>query len=160
MNDVFIRPLEINDAYTSVNWRNNCDIWKLTAGKPDKTVSIEMELEWIHKAVNSTSEKRFAICLEHNKQYIGNAQLTHITSNDAQFHIFIGETVYWNKGLGQKAATQTIQYGFDQMGLNEIYLLVNNKHNAAIKSYLNSGFTITGFEKNTKQVKMSITKTS
>jgi RimJ/RimL family protein N-acetyltransferase len=158
MSEVYIRPLEIKDAYSSVNWRNNKAVWELTGGKPDRQVTIEMELEWIQKAVVGVTEKRFAICLHENDKYIGNVQLTHLTATDAQFHIFIGETAYWNKGLGKKATLELINHAFTKLGLQEIYLWVNNKHTAAIKSYLNSGFTITDFKQDTQQVKMTICK--
>lgn len=142
MKDIYIRPLEEKDAYVSVNWRNNPEIWKFTGSKPDKVVTIEMESSWIKKVVTRTNEKRFAICLIENNQYIGNVQLTDIKDNEAQFHIFIGEPDFWNQGIGTKATKLILEYGFNKLKLSSIYLLVKETNKPAIKAYQNSGFKI------------------
>lgn len=140
MKDIYIRPLEEKDAYVSVNWRNNPEIWKFTGSKPNKVVTIDMELSWIKNIVTRTNEKRFAICLLENNQYIGNVQLTDITDADAQFHIFIGEPDFWNRGIGTKATKLILEYGFNKLKLSSIYLHVKGSNKSAIKAYQNSGF--------------------
>jgi RimJ/RimL family protein N-acetyltransferase len=158
MIEVYIRPLIESDACISYKWRNNNDLWEFTGARPDREITLEIELEWIKKAIKRQEEKRFAICTEDKDQYIGNVQLTHITNTKAQFHIFIGEMKFWNQGLGQKATKLLLDHGLNKMKLSEIYLYVNNQHKAAIKAYLNSGFEITGFKEKEKQVKMTVTK--
>ncbi|MDO7171355.1 GNAT family N-acetyltransferase [Mariniflexile sp. AS56] len=140
MEAIYIRPLEEQDAYVSVKWRNNPEIWKFTGAKPDNLVTIEMELSWIKKVFERTNEKRFAICLSDSNQYIGNVQLTDIEGSEAQFHIFIGEAAFWNKGIGTTATKLILEYGFDVLKLSLIYLYVKEVHKAAVKAYQNSGF--------------------
>ena len=142
MIDIYIRPLEEKDAYVSVLWRNNPEIWKFTGSKPDIEITIEIELSWIKNAIKRSHEKRFAICLTSNNRYIGNVQLTDITEIDAQFHIFIGEPEFWNKGICTKATKLIIEYGFQSLALSSIYLYVNENNKPAIKSYLNNGFEV------------------
>ncbi|MDF0708330.1 GNAT family N-acetyltransferase [Flagellimonas okinawensis] len=156
MIDVYIRPLEEKDAYTSVLWRNNPEIWKYTGSRPDQNITLEMELTWIKEAIKRPNEKRFAICIAKNDTYVGNVQLTHITKTEAQFHIFIGESDYWGKGIGTSATGQLLKYGMDTLALSSIYLYVNEENKAAIKSYLNNGFEIEGSEGN--QIKMVYNK--
>jgi RimJ/RimL family protein N-acetyltransferase len=146
MNDIYIRPLEEQDAHVSVNWRNNPEIWKFTGPKPDNIVTIDMELSWIKKVAQRTNERRFAICLLENNQYIGNVQLIDIVETEAQFHIFIGESDYWNLGIGTKATKLILEYGFNTLKLSSIYLLVNKNNKSAIKTYKKNGFKIIDYQ--------------
>lgn len=155
MKNIYIRPLEEQDAFVSVNWRNNPEIWKFTGPKPDNIVTIDMELSWIKKVIHSTNEWRFAICLVENNKYIGNVQLTNIVETEAQFHIFIGESDFWNLGIGTKATKLILEYGFNTLNLSSIYLLVNKNNKSAIKTYQNNGFKIIDSEKDF--IKMIIT---
>jgi RimJ/RimL family protein N-acetyltransferase len=146
MRDVYIRPLEEMDAHVSVNWRNNPEIWKFTGSKPDNKVTIDMELAWIKNVITRTNEKRFAICLSENNQYVGNVQLTDIESNQAQFHIFIGESDFWNKGVATKATKLILQFAFETLRLTSIYLFVKKNNKYAIKAYEKNGFKISDLE--------------
>lgn len=138
--EIFIRPLKIKDAFISYNWRNNPKVWELTGSKPDVEVTPEIELEWIDNALKKTNQKRFAICITKTDEYIGNVQLTDITDFNAEFHIFIGNPKFWNKGIGTKATKALIDYGFEHLKFNQIYLYVNEKNSNAIRAYEKCGF--------------------
>ena len=75
-------------------------------------------------------------------EYVGNVQLTDITKEKAQFHIFIGVSKYHGLGIGTKATKLLLDYGFNILSLNEIYLAVSKLNVPAIKSYKKSGFEI------------------
>ncbi len=140
--EIYIRPLEEKDALVSYKWRNDPDIWKFTGRKPDKCITPEIELMWIREVLNRKNEKRYAICIIDTNEYIGNIQLTSITKTNAEFHIFIGEKKYWGKKIATNATKQIIKLAFNILKLKEIYLYVNKKNVAAIKSYRNCGFYI------------------
>ena len=153
---VIIRPLQETDAFISYNWRNKPEIWKYTGHKPDKEITLEIENEWIRKVLQRQSEKRFAICIGDEMEYIGNIQLTDITEEKAQFHIFIGMNKYHGLGIGPKATKLILDYGFKILDLNEIYLSVNKLNVPAIKSYEKCGFEIRSTSEN--ELIMSILK--
>lgn len=132
--NVQIRPLNIEDAYTSVKWRNNPDVWKLTGSRPDREVAIEMELEWIKNVLKRDDQKRYAI-LADNK-YIGNIYLTDIVSGEAELHSFIGETNYWGQGI----AAMAIKVLMGQCQLSKIYALIRPDNEASIKMIKKCGF--------------------
>jgi len=140
--EIYIRPLKEEDAIISYKWRNDPVIWKYTGKKPDKHITKEIEQNWIKKVLKKRDEKRFAICLSKNNQYIGNVQLTHIENAKARFHIFIGEKSFWGKGIATKATKLILKYAFNELKIKEIYLLVNRENHAAIKAYEKSGFKI------------------
>lgn len=124
----------------SWKWRNDPEVWKLTGSKPDRTITPEIEKAWIQQVLNDDSCRRFAICLEKTDEYIGNVQLTNITDEEAEFHIFIGAKTYWGKGLGTQATDKLIKYAREQMKLKTIYLFVKPDNLAAIKIYKKAGF--------------------
>jgi diamine N-acetyltransferase len=145
---VRIRPLTIEDARTSWKWRNDPSIWKYTNNKPAQEITIEMEQEWLIKSLAKGNESRFAICLSEEMNYIGNVQLTDITKEDAQFHIFIGEKQYHGMGIGTRATKLILEYAFNVLKLKSIYLYVNLNNIIAIRAYEKNGFKTTEIHEN------------
>ena len=151
---VAIRPLQEEDASISYKWRNNPEIWKYTESKPDMNITYEIELNWLQDVLQRPNEKRFAICVDDDHQYVGNVQLTDINQGVAQFHIFIGEVVYHGMGIGTKATSLMLDYAFSVLGLNAVYLFVNKNNAVAIKMYENCGFY--KLEESSEMIKMEI----
>ena len=138
--NVKLRLLQAEDAKISYLWRNNPEIWKFTGSKPDKIITESIEKEWLKEVLKRKDEVRFAICTEENNQYIGNVQLTNITKNDAEFHIFIGEITYHNKGIGTSATKLILEYAKSILKLKNSYLYVDKLNVSAINSYIKAGF--------------------
>ncbi|WP_316814812.1 GNAT family protein [Pedobacter nyackensis] len=155
---IYLRPLELADARVSYKWRNNPEIWKYTEFKPDRHISREIETKWLSSKLKKTNEKRFAICLLTNKQYIGNVQLIDIDHEKAWFHIFIGEKKYWGRGISQKATTIVLYYAFSELKLKKVLLEVNSLNIPAWKLYEKIGFTYTGKNEKSGFREMTITK--
>ena len=151
---VAIRPLEENDAKTSYLWRSDPEIWKYTGSKPNMVVTQQIEKEWIKEVLARKNEIRFAICVGVDKEYIGNIQLTNITTDNAEFHIFIGKKEYHNKGIGTQATNLLLEYARKDLKLKEVYLFVNKSNIAAIKAYNKCGF----FETDTTEDKLRLIK--
>lgn len=140
--EVNIRPLEEKDAYTSVKWRNIPEIWAYTGSSPNKTITIEDELNWIRKVISDKSSKRFAILAY--KTYVGNVYLTDIKDGVGEYHIFIGDQDFWGKGIARKASEQIIDFAKDDLKLEAITLGVREDNAAALHLYKSLGFRITG----------------
>ncbi|WP_295713868.1 GNAT family protein [Mucilaginibacter sp.] len=153
---VYIRPLVIEDAQVSHVWRNDPLIWVYTGYKPVNYISAEVETEWLRTQLNKTNQARFAICVKELNTYIGNVQLLDITEHDAELHLFIGNKLYWGKGIGYQATVQMLRYGFLVKELDIIYLKVHPANISALSVYEKAGFDITG--KQNDLICMSITK--
>lgn len=149
---VEITPLREEHALTSYKWRNNPTVWLLTGGRPDRHITAEMELEWIKKAIANPDQKRYAILAE--GVYVGNVQLTDLKDASAQFHIFIGDTSYWGKGVATAATKLMLETAFEKLGLKSVYLWVNKKNIAAQKVYEKCGFAPSGASES--EIKMSV----
>lgn len=135
---VTIRPLQKNDAYSSVEWRNDPEVFKYTGNTYDQEITIESELEWICKVISNQNEYRCAILVD--GVYVGNIYLTDIDGVSAHYHIFIGNKNYWGKGVAKRASQQILHYAFDQLMLQSVLLRVQEENSAAIKLYKNLGF--------------------
>lgn len=142
--NVRIRPLEINDAYKSVEWRNMPELWEYTKFDTSKEISINDELDWIQKVTKDTSSARFAIIVDDD--YVGNIYLTDIKNGIGEYHIFIGEKNYWGKGVARKASQQIIDFGRDTLKLNFIELGVNEANSGAYHLYKSLGFEKVGLD--------------
>lgn len=155
---IYLRPLVLTDATTSYKWRNNPDIWRYTYFNPSEPITLEVETEWLDKTLGRDDEKRFAICLTENEKYIGNVQLIDIVDREAEFHLFIGESDYWGKGIGEKATALILNYAFFTLNLDSVRLEVNRENEAAIKIYTRQGFV--GLDGEDSFMMMRITKES
>ncbi len=140
MYNVYIRPLNVDDALTSYIWRNDSEVWLHTGSKPDKVITPEIEKNWIQNILKDNTCKRFAIIADNN--YIGNIQLTKITEVDAEYHIFIGNKDWWGKKVSHLATFQLLNFAKEHLRLKKIYLSVRKQNLFAIKTYLKSSFKI------------------
>ena len=52
--------------------------------------------------------------------------------------------ISWGQGAGEKLARMTIRKGFEELGIQRIYLIVRRSNPRARKLYLHCGFKDTG----------------
>ena len=138
MYSILIRPLQIEDAAISYEWRNDAEVWSQTGNKPNRLITLEIEEKWIQGVLADKTTKRFAITVDN--KYIGNVQLTNISNTDAEFHIFIGEKEYWGRGIAQEATYQILYYAREVLKLELVYLFVKSSNLPAIKVYQKNSF--------------------
>ena len=153
--EIKIRPLVEEDAYTSVKWRNDPDVFKYTGNTYDHEITIESELDWIRRVMNNPNDYRCAIIADNT--YVGNIYLTEIDGVSAYYHIFIGNKDYWGRGVAKEASKQIIDYAFGSLGLKRIILRVRKDNVRAIRLYHSLGFSIT--ENDSKWNTMILTNT-
>lgn len=141
-SNVYLRPLRIEDALVSYHWRNDHEVWKYTGNRPDRTITPEIESEWLIKVLSDQSSYRFAICVREGEStsYVGNIQLTGVNNDEAEYHIFIGDKSYWGKGIAKVATKLLLNIAFDQLKLNRIKLSVRYDYLSAIGLYKKCGF--------------------
>ncbi|MDB5029397.1 GNAT family N-acetyltransferase [Mucilaginibacter sp.] len=153
---IYIRPLVLEDAEVSYLWRNDPSVWTYTGFKPNRVITKEMELDWLRNNLNKPDQSRFAICVKELDTYVGNVQLLDFQGKSAELHLFIGNKLYWGKGIGFQATVLMLRYGFFERKLEVIYLKVHPANIAAISIYERAGFEITG--KDDGNITMSISR--
>ena len=138
---VIIRPLQEQDAYKSVRWRNDPEVFKYTGNVYTNEIKIENELEWIKKVIANNKlgiDYRCAILADY--VYVGNIYLTDIDNKSAHYHIFLGDKNYWGKGVAKQASVQILNYAFSDLGLEYVALRVKKQNTSAYELYKKLGF--------------------
>lgn len=137
---ITIRPLEENDAYTSWHWRNDPEVFANTVRRYSGPVTLEDELNWIRTVLARPDERRFAILAD--GKYIGNVNLTDISSSDATIGIFIGDKSYWRKNIGTEAYTQVFDHIITSLNLSTLNCPIRIQNLASIRLHKKLGFSI------------------
>ncbi|MGN0002929.1 MAG: GNAT family N-acetyltransferase [Sphingobacterium composti] len=151
-NPIYLRPLQIEDARKSFKWRNDAEIWTYTGFVPTQEITLDIEEKWLTNVLKNENDKRFAICLSSNDEYIGNVQLRNIIDNTAEFELFIGEKQYWGKGIGFEATRQMLQIAFNNLNLQSVYLYVHPQNIIGIRCYYRAGFKFISEDEKIKMV--------
>lgn len=153
-DDVSLRLLVEQDAYTSVHWRNNPKIWELTVNKPNKKISISDELNWINKVIKEEDSVRFAIL--YKSEYVGNIQLTGIKNEESYYGIFIGKEEYWGKGIAKNAVPLILKHAFINLRINKVKIRIRINHPVIHKVHTNLNFVETN--RDDELIYMELTK--
>lgn len=136
--EVRLRPLVIEDAYTSYVWRNDKEVFAHTGTIYTNEITLDMELEWIKKVINNKNEYRCAILAD--GEYVGNIYLTDIDSQKAIYHIFIGRKDLYGKGIASKASELILNHAKEALHLKFVELSVRKENKVAIHLYRKLGF--------------------
>jgi len=101
--------------------------------------TVEEEYEKLRK---SEKDIVFAIVDKESDNVIGMVGLYDISwiPRHGELRIVIEEKDFWGKGYGTEATKLVVEYAFDKLNLNKVYLGVNAEHKRAIKVYKNAGF--------------------
>lgn len=143
---VNLRSITETDTDLILKWRNSERVSdnfifseKLTA---------EMHKKWLEEKVKKHLVEQFIIIEKKSGKPIGSVYFRDIdqTKKEAEYGIFIGEDCALGKGYGNETAKLALEYAFEKMKLNRIFLRVFADNEAAIKSYENAGFRTTNKE--------------
>jgi ribosomal-protein-alanine N-acetyltransferase len=143
---IYLRGLEKNDLIGNMfQWANDNEVtyYMFMGDRPNSLEKLEKEYDEI---INSNNNVVFAIIEKKNDTHIGNTGLYQINwiSRAAELRIIIGEKEFWNKRYGTEATKLIVEYGFEKLNLNKVWLGVNAEHIGAVKAYENAGFVREG----------------
>lgn len=135
-----LRALTAKDAETTWQWRNRDEIQYFFAGHPFP-VNYEKEAKWLESTLlQNTPHTYFGV--ESDGKLVGITSLRNIDqlNRQTEFAIFIIET----RGIGQEATNQTLNFAFQDLGLERVWLKVMADNAPAIKLYQKCGFVEEG----------------
>jgi len=89
--------------------------------------SLEKAADWIRRSTQSYQENQYglwALVLKSEKKFIGQCGILKIDIDghpvpEIGYHV---NKQYWNKGLATEAAGKCLEYGFDVLALEEIFI--------------------------------------
>ncbi len=137
---IYFRPHELEDLEKFYKWFNDPEIKRLIGEtQPLSKMESKEKLEGWIKDKNSIS---LSILTKKDNILIGTIGLIKIDNvhRRAELGIIIGEKNYWSKRYGQEAIRIILNYGFDRLNLNRIYLGMVDINERAKKTYEKIGF--------------------
>lgn len=138
---IYLRAFEPEDYKTTIQWRNDDDIWSLLGGVK-YFVSEFYEKQWIENAIKDSKNIRLAVCLKENNLHIGNVYITDINLQNRSgiSHVLIGNRNYWGKGYATEAYHLLLDYAFKERNFHRIVAHVLEDNIASIKLHLKCGY--------------------
>lgn len=140
------RPFRRGDLLPYWKAVNDPELAELTGHIPCEFDDLE---NWYLRAVPSAAERAeayFAICPDGSDEFIGALFLWNSNQLDGhcELSVFISDESHRGKGLGTDAVLQAIEYGFNQLSMEKVYLHVDESNAQAIKCYHKCGFVEEG----------------
>ena len=136
---IILRPVERTDLERLVTWRNNPSISKHFFNV--FPLSLAGQESWFEDLLEREDKQLFIIATKEQVP-VGTVGLDNIDYKNqrAEFGGLLIEPAHQEKGFALDATMALLQFAFDDLNLNRIYLHVFNWNEPAIKLYLGCGF--------------------
>ncbi|WP_440604138.1 GNAT family N-acetyltransferase [Bacillus sp. GB_SG_008] len=146
--ELSIRYITEDDVQTLSNWLSNPEVLRFYEGR-DKPQSVEQVRE---RYISSSEDKEKKCIVEYKDRAIGYVQIYPL---DAEWKAlygygkkenvwgmdqFIGETAYWNRGIGTELVQAVITYISNKLGAVAIAMDPRVRNERAIRCYEKCGF--------------------
>jgi RimJ/RimL family protein N-acetyltransferase len=137
---VYLRPLERADAPALVPWFNDPEVVRTLARY--RPLNLQEEEAWLERTQGSEHDLGLGIVCRATDELIGGTGLHQMDfkNRHAAFGILIGKKENWGKGYGTEATGLLIQYAFDTLNLNRVWLHVYEFNERGIRAYEKVGF--------------------
>ena len=108
----------------------------------DWPLSLSGTEKWFDMQDLDPKKRNFMIISKDSNLPIGITGLIDIDFRHlrGQFYMTIGEKDYWGKRIPDESIPLVLNYGFNELGLNRIYLYTLNNNERARKVYERNGF--------------------
>ncbi|OPH61387.1 GNAT family N-acetyltransferase [Paenibacillus ferrarius] len=147
-NDICLRRLELKDSNLLVNWLSNPEVLAYYEGR-DRPHNLEL----VRKHFFEDRDEITQCIIQYKNTDIGFIQFYLIGDEEiAQYGYqddlgiiygmdqFIGETEFWNQGIGYQLIKETVRYLIENRSANKIVLDPQAWNTRAIRVYEKSGF--------------------
>lgn len=143
--NISIRKFTAEDIPNKVRWIN--DENNNTYLHYDLPLEIEKTQRWFENIKNRTD--RYDAIIEADGVSVGVIGLLNIdrVNLKAEYYITLGEVSYRRKGVSYIASQQLLNYAFELLGLNKVYLNVDADNIAACNFYEKLGLRCEGIFK-------------
>ena len=139
---IFTRP-NMNNVDDMVEMMNNEKITSMLSTKK-RVITREMEIEWINQ---HQSDNTFSAYDSETLEYIGNCGFNEIDGNRGEIGITIREAMQ-GKHYAKDMINGLIEYGYNVLGLDEIYSIVFSDNVRSINCMVQLGFEEYNRDKN------------
>lgn len=142
-NKCYLSPISFDDLEKYTEWVNDMEtgLYVLFSSnvfdlnKERETLDYLTKHNDILAIVDNESNKPVGICGLHNRNEVHRSAVLGIT---------IGEKSYWGHGIGTEATNLLLDFAFNVLNLNSVFLEVIDYNKRAIKCYEKCGFKYVG----------------
>ena len=136
-NIIYVRPsLDLVPEYLEMV--NDIENVARFIGDRRGPLTEQDEIKYISDKMDNKATM-FSMIEKTTNEFIGNVEFFNRVFEEAEWGIVI-TTKMQNKGYGKEALKRTVEYGFNELGLNRIYLGVYRDNPRAIHVYEECGF--------------------
>lgn len=148
MIEVYLDKIKKCDANKIVEWKSDKELSEMILSKPVNISTFEAE-KWIEKNSNDNNQKLFGIYInkkDNHSEIVGITRLMFIDfdSGVAELGIYIGNKEIRGQGVGTNSLKKTLEYAYNVLLLNKVFLKVREDNDAAIILYLKHSFVVEG----------------
>ena len=141
MSSFSLRPLKEKDAERMLEWMRDPDITRYLQIGGEGTTH-ESVLQFIESAADESENFHRAIVNE-NDEYLGTVSLKHIDliKREAEYAISMHPSAL-GTGASAEGTRLILELAFRQLGLNRVYLYVQEENKRAVRFYEKNGFNL------------------
>lgn len=135
---LILRPLEITDAEVMFTMDNNPNVHKYLWQQPTQELNETIKIiEMVQKQYSENGIGRFATILKETGEFIGWTGIKfvndHVENGNTNFYDYgyrLNEK-FWNKGFATEASKAWLDYGFNQMNIQEMNAYTHAENGAS-----------------------------
>ena len=142
--NVKLRKFQEQDVPNKVKWINDTENNKYL--HYDLPLVEENTYEWFRKIADRTD--RYDALIECDGIPVGIIGLLSICNGKAEYYITIGEKAYKGKGIAKEATKILLEFAFNELCLDEVYLYTEEENVGAQILFEKCGFIKQYLEKN------------
>jgi len=149
---VQLRPLQEQDFEAFCAWYSDDQVTGFLGMKP---LSRDKAKTMFNQLLNDPNGVYFGIIKKDDERIIGYVFLAHILKSHKvarEFGIVIGDKKFWGHGYGSETTKLMLEYGFKQLRLHRIELIVLDSNERALHMYRNQGFVEEGIQREARLV--------
>jgi len=151
-NKCYLSPINVEDYDKYYQWLNNSET-TIYLSVFHEIIARHREKELLEKLIRTEAGNyMMAIVEKSTDKLLGNCGLLNVDhiNRNAEFGIFIGNEKKRGKGIGEEATRLILDFGFNAINLNHIWLRVFTFNKNAIGLYKKIGFKTIGIKRESR----------
>lgn len=139
---MILRPLELTDLATYVSWgrdRTFCEHAGWTVDRP----AAELEAHWL-ALIEQPKSDHLRLAAVAGDEVVGYVDLAGAEPDRRELGYVVGPSERWGRGSGGILARLGVDYGFDVLGLREIWAEAVDANRASVRILASLGMTEIG----------------
>lgn len=148
-NDIYLRPVEPEDAELLYRWENSPELWKVSQTLKPYSLHVLKQFAASTQDIHEYKQVRFIICNNDDKA-IGTIDFFEYDPEHARagIGILIADKSERRKGYARQALELSHQYAFEHLLLNNLFCNIQSDNEASLSLFESLGYIAIGCKKN------------